>query len=213
MAKRSRYYHALIDSRILKSGADYAALQNVIVIMIVPYDPFQRGRMVYTFETRCKEDTTVEYEDGLKTIYLYTKGKQENSSQELSDMLKYMEKSTAENAKGATLQKIHTMVEEIKRDEEVGVSYMKSWEREEMIRQEGIQEGIREGIQAGKTEGEIHKLIEQICKKLRKGKNVEEIAEALEEDEEEIKSMCHIAAEYAPEFDCDEVYEAYKKKK
>lgn len=147
-AKRTRYYHSLIDAKILRSGADYHELKNVVIIMILPYDPFGKNRMVYTFENHCKEDHTVECNDGAKTIYLYTKGIEGNPGKDLQNMLKYIEESTLENAVNEDLRNIHSYVEEIRHDEEVGVSYMKAFELEKMYREEGKQQGIEQGVQA-----------------------------------------------------------------
>lgn len=85
----------------------------------------------------------------LKTIYLYTKGKVGNASQKLRDMLRYIEESTSENAVNDELKNIHKWITEIKQDEEVGISYMKSWEIEEHIREQGREQGLAEG----RTEG------------------------------------------------------------
>lgn len=52
----------------------------------------------------------------------------------------------------------------------------------------------------GREEGEENKLIRQVCRKLRKGKSVAEIAEDLEEDEAHIQSICDIAVEYEPDY-------------
>lgn len=142
-AKRTRYYHSLIDAKILRSGVDYEKLRNVVIIMILPYDPFGKNRMVYTFENHCKEDDTIECSDGNRTIYLYTRGTEGNPSKEMIDMLKYIEESRLENANNEALQKIHKFVEEVRHDEEVGVSYMKSFELERMYREEGMQIGIQ----------------------------------------------------------------------
>ena len=52
--------------------------------------------MVYTIKNQCIEDNTVSYEDGAAKLFLYTKGtegKPGNPSQNLIDMLKYIEKS------------------------------------------------------------------------------------------------------------------------
>ena len=140
-AKRTRYYHALIDAKVLKSGADYEELKNVVIIMILPYDPFGKNRMVYTFENHCREDDTIDYDDGIKTIYLYTKGTKGNPSADLQSMLKYLETTTLDNADSEALKNIHKFVEEIRHDEEVGVSYMKACEMEKMYREEGRMEG------------------------------------------------------------------------
>ena len=48
-------------------------------------------------------------------------------------------------------------------------------------REEGKEEGMKEGRKEGTKTGQYLKLIEQTEKKLRKGKSVEEIADALEE--------------------------------
>ena len=59
-------------------------------------------------------------------------------------MLKYMENSIAENVTNADIQAIHEQVDAVKRDKEVGVQYMKSWEREMLIREEGKEAGKQE---------------------------------------------------------------------
>lgn len=147
-ARRTRYYHALIDTKILKSGAEYEKLKNVVIIMILPYDPFGKNRMVYTIKRQCVEDTSVSYKDGATTIYLYTKGVEGNPSQELRDMLQYLENSIEANVKNHDLANIHKLMNEVKHDEEVGISYMKSWELEQIYKETGRQEGIKEGIKA-----------------------------------------------------------------
>ena len=103
--------------------------------------------MVYTVKNQCVEAPDMEYEDGIRRIYLYTKGTEGNPSQELRDMLKYMENSIAENVTNADIRAIHEQVDAVKRDKEVGVQYMKSWEREMLIREEGKEEGKEAGKQ------------------------------------------------------------------
>ena len=44
--KRARYYHSLIDAKLLKSGTEYECLRKVVIIMILPYDPFGEYEMV-----------------------------------------------------------------------------------------------------------------------------------------------------------------------
>ena len=59
-------------------------------------------------------------------------------------------------------------------------------------------------------EGENRKLVEQVCKKMRKDKTPETIAEDLEEEMEKIHGICEIAAACAPDYDCDKVYDAWE---
>lgn len=148
LPKRTRYYHALIDSKILDAGADYKQLRNVVIIVILPYDPFGRNRMVYTVKNQCVEDHTVPYEDGIQKLYLYTKGTEGYPGQELKDMLKYMEKSIEDNVKNQNLAVIHRIISEVRQDKEVGISYMKSWEHDQLMRQEGLERGLEQGIEA-----------------------------------------------------------------
>lgn len=141
LPRRTRYYDALIDAQLLEAGTDYAHMRNVIIIMILPYDPFDRNRMVYTIQNRCMEDESISYDDGLKKIYLYTKGTTGNPRKSLRNMLHYMEKSTEDNVTDENIAKIHKLVSKVKHSKEVGINYMKSWEREQMIREESLAEG------------------------------------------------------------------------
>lgn len=94
--KRTRFYHAKIDSANLASCEDYSCLRNVVVIFITTYDPFGLGRMVYTVKNRRVEEPDMPYEDGTRTLYLYTCGTKESHTEELKSLLCYMEKSTEE---------------------------------------------------------------------------------------------------------------------
>ena len=144
LPKRMRYYHGLIDTRLLSTGAGYGKLPNVFIIFILPYDPFDRNRMVYTVQNHCIEDTSIPYEDGARKIFLYTKGTEGNPRQELKDMLKYIEKSTTDNITNADIASVSQFVSKVKQCREVGINYMKSWEIEQMARDEGRQEGKSE---------------------------------------------------------------------
>lgn len=135
--KRIRFYHAKIDARSLKAGQDYNCLKNVITIMIVPFDPFGLDRMVYTIQSKCLEEPDMPYDDGAKSIFLYTKGKKGNPPEELKQLLQYMEHTTKENARNESLQNIHQMVDIVKQDGEVSLEYMKAYEREQMLLRQG----------------------------------------------------------------------------
>ena len=109
--------------------------------------------MVYTIKNSCVEVPELEYEDGAKTIFLYTRGKEGNPPEELKQLLHYMEHSSIENASTESLKKLHRMVTAVKRDGEVGLAYMKSFEREERIRRQGEEEGRKAGLEEGKKAG------------------------------------------------------------
>lgn len=153
LPKRMRYYHGLIDTQVLSSGTDYESLQNVVIIIILPYDPFGKNRMVYTIQNQCLEDASVTYDDGAKKIFLYTHGIEGNPSQELKDMLRYIEKTTVDNITNQRIEAINNLVNKVKHNKEVGINYMKSWEYEKMIREQAIREGHEEGLKQGIEQG------------------------------------------------------------
>lgn len=117
LPRRMRFYHGKIAARSLDSSTDYDGLKNVIVIMILPFDPFGLKRMVYTVKNRCVEEPEMEYEDGASTLFLYTKGTVGIPSEEVRQLLHYMENTTYGNAVNEDLREIHRMVETVKRDQ------------------------------------------------------------------------------------------------
>ncbi len=140
LARRVRFYHSKIDVGSLKSGQDYRTLKNVVVIFIMPKDPLGANRMFYTIENRCKELPELPYDDGAKTIFLYTKGTEGNPKEQLKDLLRYMENSCDGNVTNEALKKIHRMMKRVKSDEEVSLEYMKIYEREQMLTEQGSQQ-------------------------------------------------------------------------
>ena len=144
MQRRNRFYHSKIDSASLKAGMDYEVLKDVVVIFIMTKDPLGANRMLYTIERRCKELPDWPYNDGAKTIFLYTKGTEGNPRDELKELLAYMENSCEENVKNDMLKKVHQMMGHVKSNEEVSIEYMKIFEREKMIREEGREDEAKQ---------------------------------------------------------------------
>ena len=119
LPRRVRFYHGKIAARSLNSGADYDELKDVVVIMILPFDPFGLKRMVYTVKNQCVEVPGMEYEDGASTLFLYTGGTEGVPSEALRQLLHYMEDTVYGNAVNEELREIHRMVEIVKKDPEV----------------------------------------------------------------------------------------------
>ena len=153
LPRKMRYYHGLIDTKLLEIGTSYEKLPNVFIIMILPYDPFGKKRMVYTVKNQCIEDSAVSYEDGAVKIFLYTRGTEGEPSQKLIDMLKYIEKSTKENIVNQDIKRLDELVSQVKQSREVDLSYMKSWEWEEYIKKTALKEGIEQGMERGIEQG------------------------------------------------------------
>ena len=141
LARRTRFYHSKIDVGKLQSGQDYTALKNVVVIFIMTKDPFGKNRMIYTVANRCLEVPDIPYDDGARTLFLFTKGKEGSPREELCEFLQYMEQSSEENAKSDVVKRIHQMTKRVKSNEEVSIEYMKIYEKEKMLREMGYEEG------------------------------------------------------------------------
>ena len=73
----------------------------------------------------------------------------------------------------------------------------------------GEKQGEKRGEERGEARGESRKLIELSCRKLRKGKSPEMIAQELEEEPEIIRKICQVALDFGPQYDCDQVYRAW----
>ena len=141
--KRVRFYHAIIDRHILKSGQEFGKLKNVYVIFLCNYDPFGCDRAKYTIKNMCVEDPDIPYEDGACTIVLYTKGTQGNIPEDLRQFLNYMEHTNADHAVSDTLKELQQMVDTVKQDGEVSIAYMKWFEHDQMLLEEGRAEERR----------------------------------------------------------------------
>ncbi len=133
--------------KCLKTGIISSALKTlhitIFVIFICPYDPFGDDRMIYTIRNHCVENPELPYEDGARTIFLYTKGRKGRDNESLSQLLDYMENTTRENAVTEELEDIQEMVDVVKEDAEVTVAYMKGFERDQMFLEEGKELGRR----------------------------------------------------------------------
>ncbi len=190
LARRSRYYQSMIDATLLPPGIpDYSRLNASYIIIIMSFDLFGRGKYRYTFGASCLEVPECRLQDGTCRIFLNTKGRNEDEvSKELVEFLHYVEHTTDEAAAGSEsirLKRIHDRVCQVRASEEIGVKYMQAWEEKYFDKQEGIEQGIKQGIQQGK----LQKLKELIQIKLAKGRSVEEIADALEEDAGTIREL------------------------
>lgn len=69
----------------------------------------------------------------------------------------------------------------------------------EYLRQDAYDDGV--------TEGEMKLMVSLICKKLSKGKSVNQIADDLEEDVSKIKEIYDVAKDFAPEYDVKKILE------
>ena len=92
--KRTRFYQALMDAPMLKSGEKgFDKLKPLFIIVICDYDPYGMKKYCYTFESRCKEQPDLLLGDEVTKLFLSTKGENgDEVSKELVDFLHYKNK-------------------------------------------------------------------------------------------------------------------------
>lgn len=200
LPKRSRYYGDLIDSQLLKISTAYDKLPELVSIFILSYDPFGENAMYYEAGTVLKTHPGVQYDDGIRRIFLYTEGDLPDGSGEeeksLQSLLKYINKSTSENVVDENTRKLDNIVKGTKAKKDIGVRYMKSWEWETEIREKATEEGLAVGLAEGRAAG----LAEGRAEGLEEGRaeeraNTERERKRAEEAEKEAKDAKERIAE------------------
>ena len=106
----------------------------------------------------CDEIPGLKLHDGATRIFLNTRGTDEEEvSEELIQLLRYFEQTTEENAAAShsrKIEKLQKRVEEIKKNEEVGIRYMNAFEEKMWERREGEMIGEKRGKKIGERIGE-----------------------------------------------------------
>ena len=138
LPKRMRYYQSVIDVNILAPGVDYSRLRQSFVIFICNYDPFGKGRYIYTFENRCIEDADLVFGDDALKVVVNTKGSVGAISNELKEVLVYLDEG---KATGEYTRKLDDAVRLVKSSEERRHEYMVMMIREMEVREEGKEIG------------------------------------------------------------------------
>ena len=196
LGKRSRYYHSQMVMEALASGEDYETLPDTVVIFVCDFDPFGERLYCYTFGNECKENKKVKLEDGSCTLFLSTRGEnEEDVPQELVRFLKFVTADLEESEmdfQDELVKQFQETIHNIKTDREMGERYMIF---EEMLREEK-----QEGRQEGRIEGRIEATREAVLELLE---DLGEISEKLQdriaglETLEDLKALHKLAARAA----------------
>ncbi len=205
LPKRSRFYQGLMDLGYLEAGDEYVELVDSYVIFICTFDPFDEGLCCYEFENHCdgyEGIGDIPLGDGRKILIYNTKGTVVNVNPEVLSFLRYIEDG---EMRDEYTKKLQNSVAMARHNRKWRVEYMKTFVHDIDVRREGIEIGK----ELGRSYGQEEKLISMICKKLRKSKSIEQIADELEEDVSKISKMYEIAIKYSPDYDENKVWEAY----
>ena len=147
-------------------------LNEVLVVMITPFDLFGYGLYRYTFQMKCEEIPELKLDDGATRIFLNTRGEHpELVPSELIELLKYMQHSTDEVSgacESKRIQEMHRRVCQIRASEKTEVKYMQAWEEKLLERQKEKRELLR---------------------KMNHKMSIEKIADVLDMDVSEVKHI------------------------
>lgn len=148
--KRTRYYHSQIDMELLLSGKDYSELSDVYVIFICDFDPFKKKKYRYTFLNQCQEDADLTMNDGSVSIFLSTRGENEQEVPiELVRFLKFVKADLQESEQDFSdnlVEKLQESILHIKSSREMEKRYMLYELTLQKERKIGYAEGRAEAI-------------------------------------------------------------------
>ncbi|MDD6207510.1 MAG: hypothetical protein PUB10_03205, partial [Clostridiales bacterium] len=181
----------------------YRNLPSTVIIFITQEDIFRQDLAMYTFTEQCEEIPGLHLDDGTKKLFLNMSSK--NGRPELVSLLQYMKKTTLDNPDIVVTDQRIEMLDEIVNE----VRQSEEWEAVKMsILEIGLEKGEAIGLEKGETIGTQKKLIQMICKKVKKNKSPEVIAEELEEDLTVIEPIYRVVVKYGTESDMEKLYES-----
>ena len=139
----------MIDLQLIDKGEHYKRLKPSYIIFICPFDLFEKGRHIYTFENICKEDNSVFLKDGAVKIFLNADSDQDDVSKELKAFLDYVAGKKSEDD---YVQRLKEALEQARKNRE--------WRHEYMTLLMRDQENMEKGMEKGKIEGRAEEIIE-----------------------------------------------------
>ncbi len=142
LPKRSRYYHSCIDKSQLSKGKTYNYLTDSYVIFICTFDLFHQGLAKYSFDSLCREDTSIKLDDGRHTIFVNANG--ETDDPELREFLHYL--NTGDFSDDSEfLSDLDLEVQSASKNVQWKEEYDMLIAREQVLREEGREEGRKVG--------------------------------------------------------------------
>lgn len=140
LPKRSRYYQGMIDLNLIEKGAFYRDLNKSFVIFICTFDPFGKGRHIYTFQNVCKEAPELLLGDETTKIFLNSTGTMDDVPKDLKEFLDYV---SGKNVSGSQfVDALDSAVQRARADDEWRREYMTLYMRDKENLEKGREEGM-----------------------------------------------------------------------
>ena len=139
---RGRYYHSQMDMDILLAGTKYKYLPKSYVIFICDYDPLGYNKYIYEMDTKCRQIPELDYPDGVHTIFLSTKGTNEDETpEEIVKFLNYVSANLSESTQDFGSDFVSKLQQSVSK-----VKHNRSKEREFMVLDDLLEIEHREGF-------------------------------------------------------------------
>ena len=156
LLKRARYYSSIIDADVLKEGMDYLELRENIIIFLCLEDPFNKGLPLYTFKTKCVEDSTLPDDETTKLFYNIGNWK-ENPNPDVRNFLEFI---ITNNPKDEFTSKLSAHVTMTKKN----ADYRRQFMMYSMYLRDCIEDGIEQGI-AEAVDAAVEKAVNEAVEK------------------------------------------------
>ena len=150
LAKRTRYYQAMIDLDLIGKGVYYDQLRQTYIIFVCTFDLFGLEQRIYTFRNTCVELPALELGDGATKIFLNAKGLKGAVDADLEGFLRYVNGKVVQGQFAEALAK---EVERVKIQKEARREYMTLYMQYQQYHRDGLEAGRREGLREGRREG------------------------------------------------------------
>lgn len=147
LAKRGRYYQAIVDMQSLNEKSNYRNLGDSNNIFICTFDPFGKNSPLYTFTERCEEYPEMELESGIKKLFFNTKASDLTLlPKDMEALYNYINTGKADDE---LTEELEDAVKVARMDAELRGEYM----RTDLFIQDAIYEGVKIGEEKGEKKG------------------------------------------------------------
>ena len=157
LPKRIRAYHSMItrSEMDIRKMKNYNDIHQAYVIFICLFDLFGKGRHIYTFRNICREDTSIELNDGATTVFLNAKGVADDVSPRMKAFLNLILGIKSDDS---FVKRLEAKMEEVLMTPEMEWEYWAQRTREQDYfdrgKDEGFSLGQRAGFSLGRLEGQ-----------------------------------------------------------
>ena len=187
LSRRARYYQAAADIDTTPKGSEYKDLKENVVIFICTFDPFHRGKAIYSFSNYCiNYEEPIPLEDDTTKLFLNTATEQlRDLDQELRLFYDYVRGSPAQTSFTKELDVAISRMKQEKEERNMYLTYtsrMMEFRRDGFDegftagREDGLQQGLKQGIEQGLEQGAYKKALETAKQLLFYGDSPEKVA-------------------------------------